>query len=265
MHNNKNYQSILEQADDNLVYGKNAVLELLKSERSVDVIYLDGDDDDRSLRHLVALAKDRDAVIKRVNRAKLDSLCHDRRHQGVAVYASGIEYKSLVDILRIAHEKREDLFLLIADGIEDPHNLGAIIRTAEAAGVHGLVVAKRGSVGITTTVQRASAGAVNHLPIARVANLASTVRELKELNVFCYCADMDGQYVYNTELTGPVALVIGSEGQGVSRLLRELCDIAVSLPMRGKITSLNASVAAGAMLYEIVRQRNTNDKQGGAK
>lgn len=239
----------------NLIYGKNAVLECLKSDKSVDILYISSTEDERQAKYYTALAKEKGAVIKRVPADKLEELCGSRRHQGLVAITSLIEYSDVKDFLLAARKKGEDPFILIADGIEDPHNLGAIIRTAEAAGVHGIVIPKRGGVPVNATVQRASAGAVSHLPIARVANLANVVRDLKKEGLFCYAADMDGEDIYRVNLKGPIAVVVGSEGNGISRLLKDLCDVSVSLPMKGEIGSLNASVAAGVVLYEVLRQR----------
>lgn len=250
----------MTEFEQNLVYGKNAVLELLKSERPVDTVYISSDEDEKRAALYIALGKEKGAVIKRIHPNKLTEICDDKRHQGIAAIGSIVVYSDVGDILQIAKERGEDPFLILADGIEDPHNLGAIIRTAEAAGAHGLVLPKRGGASINATVQRASAGAVNHLAIARVSNLASSVRELKKEGVFCYAADMDGDSAYRTNLTGPILLIIGSEGFGVSRLLKDLSDASVSLPMKGEVGSLNASVAAGALMYETVRQRELSNQ-----
>ena len=243
-----------------LVFGKNAALELLKSSRPIDTLYIDARGDEKLTGYYTALAKTKGAVVKRVHANKLDEMCGSKRHQGIAAALSLIEYSEISDILETAGQRREAPFVIMADSIEDPHNLGAIIRTARAAGAHGIIIPKRGSAQINETVQRASAGAVNHLAVARVPNLANAVRELKKAGLFCYCADPGGQRAFETDLDGPILLIIGSEGFGVSRLLRELSDAPVSLPMREGAGSLNASVAAGALIYEIVRQRLIKDE-----
>ncbi|MCL1830176.1 MAG: 23S rRNA (guanosine(2251)-2'-O)-methyltransferase RlmB [Oscillospiraceae bacterium] len=256
----KRKSDMLEGQDNSYIsYGRNAVLELLKSERPVDVIYVEYSDNSKQTNYYVALAKQKNAVIKRVPTEKLESICLSSNHQGVVAISSVIEYVEVVDILEVAKQKGKLPFILMLDGIEDPHNLGAIIRTAEVAGADGLIIPKRRNLQINQTVARVSTGAVNYLPIARVANLASTVRELKKAGVFCFAADMNGQSVYTVDFMIPTLLIIGSEGEGVSHLLKQLSDYIVSLPIYGRINSLNASVAAGALMYEIVRQRNTAD------
>lgn len=240
-----------EQRDD-IVVGRNAVLELLASGRDVECVYLQKGLTGTAGK-IAALAKDRGVVIKDVSAEKLDGMCRDTAHQGVAAVLSGAPYSELEDIFARAGD--EPVFLVVADGLEDPHNLGAVIRTAEAAGAHGLIIPRRRSAGLTQTVSKTSAGAVFHLPVVRVANLVSTVELLKKRGVWFYAADADGQSWESVDYSGPVGLVIGSEGKGISRLLREKCDFSVALPMRGKVNSLNASVAAGIILYEIARQR----------
>ncbi len=241
--------------NENLVSGRNSVTELLKSDRQVDVVYVSSEMLPKEMSYYEALARNKDAIVKRVHPLKLKTICGTDSNQGVAAIGAAVEYCEVEDILQTAHDRGEDPFIVIADGIEDPHNLGAIIRTAECAGVHGVIIPKRKGVNVTGTVVRSSAGATSYMKIARVANIASTVRELKEKNIFCYSADMDGGNCTECDLTGPAALVIGSEGFGVSRLVGELCDATVSLPMVGNVSSLNASVAAGILIYEIVRQR----------
>ena len=207
----------------------------------------------------MALARDCGAVVKRVHTAKLRALCGTESHQGVAAFASEVEYATVDQLLAVAAQRGEDPFLLLADGVEDPHNLGAIIRTALLAGVHGLVIPKRGGAQVTATVSKTSAGASSLLPIARVANIGETVRRLKEQNIFVYAADMAGERMDRQNLTGPIALVMGSEGKGVSPLVKRLCDGLVSLPMsphRAGVDSLNVSVAAGILMYEVLRQRD---------
>lgn len=236
------------------VAGRNPVIELLRSERPVDkVLMLKASEGQGVLGRIAAMAKERGVPVKETTREKLDSICPGVNHQGVAAYSAACDYASLEDIYERAGD--EQLFVVIADNIEDPHNLGAIIRSADAAGAHGVIIPRRHGVGLTAAVMKASAGAAQHLPVARVSNLASTVEELKKKNVWVYAADMQGESWCTVDYKGAVALIIGSEGAGVSRLLRERSDVIVSLPMNGQVNSLNASVAAGILLYEITRQR----------
>ena len=237
---------------ENLVAGRNPVTELLRSDRATDKILM-LKDAGGSLNKIAAMARERGIPIKEVTREKLDFLCPGINHQGVAAYAAAAQYAELEDIYAKAGD--EPLFVVIADGIEDPHNLGAIIRTAYAAGAHGIIIPKRHGVGLTPTVMKSSAGAAEHLLVARVANLASTVEELKKRTVWVYSADMDGQPWCSVDYSGAAALIVGSEGEGVSRLLKDKSDVTVSLPMENGFDSLNASVAAGIVLYEIMRQR----------
>lgn len=203
----------------------------------------------------ISLCKERGIIIKEVSPIKLDTLCPAVAHQGIAIQIAAREYSSVEDILEIARQKGEPPFIIIADSLEDPHNLGAVIRSAEAAGAHGVIIPARNSVGLTATVAKASSGAIENIAIAKVTNINSTLEILKKAGVWTYCADMDGKPYYQTDLTGPVALIIGSEGQGVSRLIKENCDFVISIPMHGKANSLNASVAAGIILFEIAKKR----------
>ncbi len=240
------------------VYGKNAVTELLKSGAGVDTVLIQDTMQPAQAAYYTALAKQAGAVVKRVHGAKLTGLCGTDAHQGVAARAAGVEYCTLDKLLQAAEEKGEAPFLLLCDGVEDPHNLGALVRTALLCGAHGVVIPKRGGVSVTPVVMKSSAGAAARLPIARVSNLGEAIRRLKKENVFVYCADMAGQPLHRQDLTGPVALVMGSEGRGVSPLVRSLCDGAVSLPMAARgtgVDSFNVSVAGGIILYEIMRQR----------
>lgn len=242
----------IRDSSDEMVAGRNPVIELLRSERPVNKILMlkaEGG----NLKRIVAMAKEKGVPVKDVAREKLDSLSSGLNHQGVIAFAAACDYATVEDIFERAGS--EPLFVVIADGIEDPHNLGAIIRSADAAGAHGVIVPKRHGAGLTAAVMKASAGAAEHLPVARVSNLAATVEELKKKNVWIYAADMDGDSWCTVDYSGAVALVIGSEGSGVSRLLKERSDMVVSLPMCGQVNSLNASVAAGILLYEITRQR----------
>ncbi len=247
-----------KQPGQNLVWGKNPVAELLKSGAGVDTVLISDSMPPQTAAYYTALAKQAGAVAKRVNANKLRLTCGTDSHQGVAAWASEIEYATLESLLDTAREKGEDPFLVLADGIEDPHNLGAIIRSALLCGAHGVVVPKRGGAAVTSTVMKSSAGAAARLPVARVANIGETIRKLKQQGVFVYCADMDGAPLEKSDLTGPVALVMGSEGRGVSPLVKKLCDGVVSLSMGAKgtgVDSYNVSVAAGIILYEIARQR----------
>ncbi|MGI5894383.1 MAG: 23S rRNA (guanosine(2251)-2'-O)-methyltransferase RlmB [Candidatus Merdivicinus sp.] len=243
--------------DENTAFiaGRNAVIEALKANTNADTLFIEKGQTGGSMSKIIALAKQAGCPIKEVTSQKLEGLAAGTVHQGVVLSVSAVEYAEVEDILAKAAEKGEKPFIIIADDIEDPHNLGAIIRTAETAGAHGVIIPKRRGVGLTSAVFKSSAGAAAHLPVARVANLASTVDELKEQGIWVYGCDMDGQNWCETDFSGGVALVIGSEGKGMSRLLKEKCDVMVSLPMRGQITSLNASVAGGIIMYEVTRQR----------
>ncbi|MEG1557581.1 MAG: 23S rRNA (guanosine(2251)-2'-O)-methyltransferase RlmB [Oscillospiraceae bacterium] len=247
--------------DGELVFGKNAVTELLRSGAAVDTLYLTCDETDKVGAYLASLAKENGAVVKHIHPQKLTKICGSDRHQGVAVRCIMCDYCTIEDIVAVAKERKEKPFIIVTDGIEDPHNLGAIIRTAECAGAHGVILQKRRGCSVTATVHRASAGACSHIKISRVTNLAAAINQLKELGIFFYCADMDGEYCCDVDMTGATALVVGSEGFGVSRLTKELCDKVVSLPIMGEVGSLNASVAAGALIYEIVRQNKLCERR----
>jgi len=236
------------------LYGRGPVRELLRAERCVECLLLQDGVRHTSLGEIVALAKEQGVPVKYVSAKRLDELSSGKNHQGVAVLVAAAQYAQLEEIFGRAGE--DPVFIVIADKIEDPHNLGAIIRTAEAAGAHGLIIPKRQSAGLGPAVAKTSAGAIEHLLVARVANLPTTIDLLKKRGVWIYGADMDAKPYDQTDFSGPVALVLGSEGSGLSRLVREKCDFLVSLPMRGKMTSLNVSVAAGVLLYEAARQRD---------
>lgn len=243
------------ERDSNLIIGRNAVSEALRSGRNIDTILVVKGERNGSVGRIIAECKEKGVVIKEVDKKKLDFMCGQGNHQGVAAYAAVHEYSSVEDIFALAEERGEAPFIILCDELEDPHNLGAIIRTAETAGAHGVIIPKRRNASLTWAVGKASAGAVEYVPVARVGNLASTIDDLKKRGLWVYTADMDGQNWCETDFSGPVALVVGSEGNGVSRLIKEKSDFVVSLPMRGKITSLNASVAAGILMYEVSRQR----------
>lgn len=245
----------MQNEHEGLIIGRNAVSEALKSGRTIDTLLVAKGERGGSVVAIISKCRDRGIVIKEIDRRKLDSLCSGENHQGVAARASVHEYASIEDILENARAKGEAPFVVICDEIEDPHNLGAIIRTADACGAHGIIIPKRRGVALTYAVGKVSAGAVEYVPVARVSNLPSTIDELKEKGFWIYGADMNGTRWDEQDYSGSVALVIGSEGKGISRLVKEKCDFIVSLPMKGKINSLNASVAAGILMYEIARKR----------
>lgn len=234
-----------------LLIGRNAVTEALKSDREIDTLILMRNNNNPALSRLASMAKEKGAVVKEVDSKKLDFMCGGANHQGVAAYVAAHEYASVEDIFAYAEEKGEPPFIIVCDEIEDPHNLGAIIRTAECAGVHGVIIPKRRSASLNFTVGKTSAGALEYMRVARVSNLASTIDELKEKGCWVYGADMDGTDYKKTDFSGAVVLVIGSEGKGIGKLIRQKCDAIVSLPMKGNINSLNASVAAGILMYEV--------------
>ena len=237
------------------IEGRNAVLEAFRSGKTIDRLFVLDGCQDGPVRTIVREAKKHDTIVNFVPKERLDSMSETGHHQGVMAYAAAYEYAEVEDILKIAEEKGEPPFLFLLDGIEDPHNLGAIIRTANLAGAHGVIIPKRRAVGLTATVARTSAGALNYTPVAKVTNMAATIEDLKKRGIWFVCADMGGESMYRLNLTGPIGLVIGNEGEGVSRLVKEMCDMIASIPMKGDIDSLNASVATGVLAYEIVRQR----------
>ncbi|MEG0541785.1 MAG: 23S rRNA (guanosine(2251)-2'-O)-methyltransferase RlmB [Angelakisella sp.] len=252
-YNNEQETSEQETVRTVIIAGRNPVMEALRSGQELESIHIQTGDRKGPLGRILAMAKDRGIPVKDATAEKLASMSGITSHQGVAAVVSAAAYSTMEDIRTRAGA--EPLFVIIADGIEDPHNLGAIIRTAEAAGAHGIIIPKRHSAGLTATAAKAAAGAIFHIPVVRVSNLASTMEELKEEGVWFYCADMDGQDWCSVDYKGGVGLVIGSEGAGVSRLIKEKCDFVVSLPMRGEVNSLNASVAGSIVMYEITRQR----------
>ena len=237
------------------IEGRNAVIEAFRSGKTIDKLYVLDGCKDGPVMTIIREAKKTDTIIRYVDREILDRLSKTGHHQGVVANAAAYDYAEVEDILNTAREKGEPPFVFILDGIEDPHNLGAIIRTANLAGAHGVIIPKRRAVGLTATVAKTSAGALNYTPVAKVTNLSATIEELKKEGLWFVCADMGGETMYNLNLTGPIGLVIGNEGEGVSRLVKEKCDYVASIPMKGNIDSLNASVAAGVLAYEIVRQR----------
>ena len=250
---------MIEQKDkhgnENMIEGRNAVLEAFRSGKPVDKLFVLDGCQDGPVRTIVREAKKHDTLVQFVDKERLTQLSQTGRHQGVIAYTAAYEYAQVEDMLALAKERGEDPFLILLDDIEDPHNLGAIIRTANLAGAHGVIIPKRRAVGLTATVAKTSAGAINYTPVAKVTNLTKTMKELKEKGLWFVCADMGGTTMYDLNLKGPIGLVIGNEGEGVGRLVKEKCDMVASIPMKGDIDSLNASVAAGVLAYEIVRQR----------
>lgn len=249
-----------EAEDGRIIEGRNAVLEAMRSGRTIDRLLIQSGCQDGPVQTIKREAAKRGPVVDYVQKERLDQISQTGHHQGVIAYAAAYEYAEVEDILAKAREKGEAPFLFLLDNIEDPHNLGAIIRTANLAGAHGVIIPKRRAVGLTATVARTSAGALNYTPVARVTNLGNTIDELKKEGIWFVCADMGAEVMYRQNLTGPIGLVIGNEGEGVSRLVKEKCDFTASIPMQGNIDSLNASVAAGVLAYEIVRQRNFSGK-----
>ena len=240
---------------ENKIEGRNAVLEALRAGKPIDKLYVLDGCPDGPVRTIIREAKKGDTIINYVKKERLDQLSETGHHQGVIAMAASYEYATVEDILEKAREKGEAPFIFVLDNIEDPHNLGAMIRTANLAGAHGVIIPKRRAVGLTPTVARTSAGAINYTPVAKVTNLKQTMEQLKKEGMWFVCADMDGTPYYQMDLKGPMGLVIGNEGEGVSRLIKETCDFVASIPMKGDIDSLNASVAAGVLAFEVVRQR----------
>ena len=245
-----------ENDREDIIEGRNAVIEALRAGRTIDKIFIQKGDTDKTLGHIASKARDAGVVVVDADKRKLDGMSQTHAHQGVIALAAVREYCSVAEILSIAQERNEPPFVVVCDEISDPHNLGAIIRTAEAAGVHGIVIPKRRSAGLTSIVDKTSAGAAEHMAVARVANLSAAIKELQEAGIWVYGTAAEGSSeLWQTDLKGPIALVIGSEGDGISRLLRENCDFLVSIPMLGKVSSLNASAAAAVLIYEVLRQR----------
>lgn len=237
------------------IEGRNAVLEAFRAGKTIDKLFVQDGCQDGPVKSITREARKQDTIINYVTKERLDQVSETGKHQGVIAYAAAYEYAEVDDILKIAEEKGEPPFILLLDGIEDPHNLGAIIRTANLAGAHGVIIPKRRAAGLTATVAKTSAGALNYTPVAKVTNLVATIEDLKKKGLWFVCADMKGELMYRVNLKGPICLVLGSEGDGVGKLVSEKCDMTASIPMKGDIDSLNASVAAGVLAYEIVRQR----------
>ena len=244
------------ELDENTIIGRNAVRELLQSGRDIEKLYITSAEKEGSINQLIGIASERGVTIVECERSKLDSMACGGRHQGIIAIAAERNYSSIDDILEYAKERGEAPFVVICDGIEDPHNLGAIIRSAECVGAHGVIIPKRRAVGLTTTVAKSSAGALEHMLIAKVTNLASAIDELKEKGLWIYAADMDGPTYYDTDMKGAVGLVLGSEGFGISRLVKEKCDFVVSIPLYGQVNSMNVSCAAAVLFAEIAKQRH---------
>lgn len=248
----------IEALREDLILGRNAVIEALKSDRTIECVYISKGDLEGSIKVALGLAKDKGIVVKEADRRKLDVMSEGLNHQGIIAKVTPFKYCEVNDILEYANEKEEQPFIIILDEIEDPHNLGSIIRTAELCGVHGIIIPKRRNVGVTSTVYKCSAGAIEHMKIAKVTNINATIDMLKEKGIWIYGADIEGKdYSYNTDFSGPCALIIGSEGKGISNLTLKKCDLLVKIPMVGKINSLNASVAGGIMMYEVLKGRLT--------
>ena len=252
MHDKKSYD---KKENENIIEGRNAVMEAFRSGKPVDKLYVLDGCQDVSVRSIISEARKHDTILNFVEKDRLNQLSETGKHQGVIASVAAYEYAEVEDMLKLAEEKGEDPFLIILDNIEDPHNLGAIIRTANQAGAHGVIIPKRRAVGLTATVARTSAGALNYTPVAKVTNLVKTMEDLKKKGLWFVCADMDGDVMYDVNMKGPIGLVIGNEGEGVGRLVKDTCDFTARIPMKGDIDSLNASVAAGVLAYEIVRQR----------
>ena len=256
MRESNKQRPLLRAEADGIIEGRNAVIEALRSGENIDKIYLAKGETDKTLGHIASCAREKGIVVVEADRRKLDGMSRTHAHQGVIALAAMREYVSVQSLLDAAAEKGEAPLLVVCDEISDPHNLGAILRTAECAGAHGVIIPKRRSAGLTAIVGKTSAGAVSYMPVARVANLPATLEELKKQGVWIYGTAADGTTdLYEADLKGPAAIVIGSEGSGMGRLVREKCDFLVSIPMKGHISSLNASAAAAILLYEAVRRR----------
>ena len=255
-HRNNERERFTEELDETVVIGRNAVKELLSGGRDVDKLYITSGEREGSINQLLGIASDRGIPIVECDRTKLDSIAKGGRHQGIIAIAAERNYSSIEEIIEYANEKGEPPFVVVCDGVEDPHNLGAIIRSAECAGAHGIIIPKRRAVGLTATVAKSSAGALEHMRVAKVTNLPTAIDDLKERGLWIYAADMDGSTYYKTDMKGATALVLGSEGFGISRLVKEKCDFVVSIPLYGQVNSMNVSCAAAVLLAEVARQRN---------
>ena len=242
-------------ANENIIEGRNAIIEAFRSGRTIDKLYIQDGLKDAAVQTVLKEAKKKEVQVSFVSKDRLDGMSETKKHQGMIAIAAAYAYASVEDILQVARERGEDPFIFILDWIEDPYNLGAMIRTANLTGAHGVIIPKHRAVGLTASVARTSAGALNYTPVAKVTNISRTIEELRKEGLWFVCADMEGEVMYRQNLTGPIGLVIGNEGNGVSELVKKKCDFITSIPMRGNIDSLNASVATGVLAYEIVRQR----------
>lgn len=252
----ENKDNHIESAGEQLIIeGRNPVLEAFRSGKTIDKVFVLDGCQDGPIRTIIREAKKQDTILNFVGKERLNQISGTGKHQGVVAFAAAYKYAQVEDMLELARSRGEDPFLILLDNIEDPHNLGAVIRTANVAGAHGVIIPKRRASGLTAAVAKTSAGALNYTPVAKVTNLVRTMEELKEKGLWFVCADMEGETMYRLNLTGPIGLVIGNEGEGVGRLVKENCDFTAAIPMKGEIDSLNASVAAGVLAYEIVRQR----------
>ena len=258
-HRDNERQRFTEELDETVVIGRNAVKELLSGGRDVDKLYITSGEKEGSINQLLGIAAERGIPITECDRSRLDTIAKGGRHQGIIAIAAERNYASIDEIIAYAEEKGEAPFVVVCDGVEDPHNLGAIIRSAECAGAHGIIIPKRRAVGLTATVAKSSAGALEHMLVAKVTNLASAIDDLKERGLWIYAADMDGSTYYKTDMKGATALVLGSEGFGISRLVKEKCDFIVSIPLYGHVNSMNVSCAAAVLLAEVARQRNDGE------
>ena len=247
--------------EESIIEGRNVILEALRAGQTMDKIFILDGCQDGPVRTIIREAKKKDIMISFVAKERLDQISTTQKHQGVIAYVAAYEYADIDDMFALAEEKKEDPFLILLDEIEDPHNLGAIIRTANISGAHGVIISKHHAVGLTATVAKASAGALSYTPVAKVNNMTTTIKQLQERGMWFVCADMEGTAMYDLNLTGSIGLVIGNEGSGVTRLVKENCDFVASIPMKGEIESLNASVATGVLSYEIVRQRLQHAKK----
>ena len=253
----KNTINQKEELRNEIIEGRNAVIEALRAGRAIDKIFINKGEVDKTLGHIASKARDKGIVVVEADRRKLDFMSQTKAHQGVVALAAVREYCEIQDIIAIAREREENPFVIVCDEISDPHNLGAIIRTAECVGAHGVIIPKRRSAGLTTIVDKASAGAAEHMLISRVPNISAALKELKDEGLWVYGTAADGENgLWTTDLSGPIALVIGSEGDGMGRLVKENCDFVLSLPMKGRLNSLNASAAAAVTMYEVLRQRS---------
>ncbi len=254
--NKKPQEDKATQIADNVVYGRNSVLEAIKVNRSIDKILVQSGEMEGSIKKIIGDAKKKGLLVQEVDKAKLDTLANFEKHQGVIAFVAAHKYYTIEEMLNDAKAKNQDPFLVILENIQDPHNLGAIIRTAHNAGAHGVIIPKHRAVGLTPIVAKSSAGALEYMKVAKVTNISQTIEKLKAQGIWVACADMDGEAIFKENLRGPIGIVVGNEGEGISKNVKNKCDFVISIPMYGKISSLNASVATAVLCYEVVRQRN---------